>query len=205
MSQPFLRYPSTFTQVAVALICTLAMPAAHAHSGQDANEHVLMKANGGNFTLTSVNGPISLSDFRGKVVVIYFGYSHCADFCPIELGMLGNALKSMKPEEVEQIQPVFITLDPARDDAKQMATYSERFHSKLIGLTGSDTELAAVAKAYGISYKKGPVNAAGGYDIDFPSVFFLVGRHGELSPNHLKGTSPKLIAAALRKALNKKS
>ncbi len=204
MHLQFFRYFSIFAQLVAALLCTISMSAAQAHSGHEANKHQLMKAVGGDFTLTSNKGPVSLRDFHGKVVVIYFGYSHCADFCPIELGMLGRALKSMTPQEVEQIQPLFITVDPVRDDAMKMAAYSESFHPKLIGLTGSETEIAAVAKAYGISYEKEPVNATGGYDIDLPSVVFLVGRHGDLSQHHLEDVSPQLIVAALRKALKKK-
>lgn len=149
----------------------------------------------------SVTGPVALDDFRGKVVAIYFGYTHCEDACPLDLGRLGRALKSMKPEEVAQIQPIFITVDPARDDAKGLAVYSETFHPKLIGLTGSEAEIAAVAKAYGVNYEKGPLNSARGYDIEHPSDIFLVGRSGELLRSLPQGTSPERLAAALRKAL----
>ena len=119
MSQPSLRLFTIITQLAVALLCTLAMSAAQAHSGHHAHEHKVTKASGGDFTLTSATGPVALNEFRGKVVAIYFGYSHCLDICPVDLGKLRDALKSMKPDEVAQIQPIFITVDPARDDRSE--------------------------------------------------------------------------------------
>jgi len=204
MTQPLLRRLSILAQFTIALLVSLSMPAAQAHSGHHAHEHKVVKASGGDFTLTSNKGPIALHDFRGKVVAIYFGYSHCLDICPVDLGKLRDALKSMKPDEVAQIQPIFVTLDPARDDAKHLSEYSQIFHPKLIGLTGSNDEIAAVAKAYGVSYEKGPINAAGEYDIEHPSDIFLVGRNGELLRSPPQGTGPAGIAAALRKALKLK-
>jgi len=201
MFQLLLRSFSMVALAAVALLSIIAMPTAQAHSGHHAHELAAKKAKGGDFTLTASTGPVALSDFRGKVVAIYFGYSHCADVCPLDLGKLGRVLKSMKPEEVAQIQPIFITVDPARDDAKQMASYSESFHPKLIGLTGSEAEIKAVATAYGVNYEKRPSNAAGGYDIDHPSDIFLVGRNGELLRSLPQGSSLSRITAALRKAL----
>ncbi len=203
MFQLLVRRSLVFAQIAV-VICILAMSTAQAHSDNHVNEHNVMKAIGGDFFLMSSNGPVELSDFSGKVVAIYFGYTHCTDACPLDLGKLGRALKSMKPDEVEQIQPIFITLDPARDNAKRLATYSESFHPKLIGLTSSETEIAAVAKAYGVSYEKGPVNSAGEYDIEHPSDIFLVGRDGALLRSLPKGVSPARIAAALHKVLHSK-
>lgn len=204
MFNPLLYRLSFIARVTLALLFSLAMSSVQAHSGEHEHQHQVMKASGGDFTLTSANGPVALKDFRGKVVTIYFGFTRCLDKCPIDLGKLGSALKSMKPEEVAQIQPIFITVDPARDDAKQMATYSVSFHPKLIGLTGTEAEIAAVAKAYGVSYEKGPVNAAGEYDIEHPSDIFLVGRNGELLRSLPQSTNPARIAAALRKALKSK-
>ena len=204
MSRLTLRHFSIIAQITITLLCALAMPAAQAHSGHHEHEHKVTKAGGGDFTLTAASGPVALKDFRGKVVAIYFGYSHCMDVCPLDLGKLRDALNSMRPDEVAQIQPIFITVDPARDDAKHLAEYSEIFHPKLIGITGSDAEIAAVAKAYGVNYEKGAINAAGAYDIEHPSDIFLVGRNGELLRSLPQGTSPSSIAAALRKALKTK-
>ncbi|MES1980858.1 MAG: SCO family protein [Pseudomonadota bacterium] len=183
----------------ITVLCLLTLPAAQAHNGAAGLEAT--RVQGGDFNLQSAGGPVRLSDFQGKVVAIYFGYTHCEDTCPITLGKLGSALKLLKPEEAEQIQPIFITIDPARDDAQRLASYSTAFYPGLIGLTGSASEIAAAARAYGINYRKGPVSAKGGYDFSLPSVIYLVGRDGKLLRSRPHGNSPALIAAALRKAL----
>lgn len=197
-----------FTEIAkiatVLVICSLIIPNAQAHEGHHNHQHALIKATGGNFTLTSANGSVSLSDFHGKVVAIYFGYSHCTDTCPLDLSNLGKALKSMNVEESAQIQPIFITLDPARDNAKHMASYSASFHPKLIGLTGTQSETDAVTKAYGVPYKKGTVRANGSYDFEHPSAIFIVGKNGELVRTLSLISNPKGIVSALRQTLNTK-
>lgn len=201
MYQLLLNRLSIIMLPAIALFCLFAMTAAQAHSGHGAHESDEMEVKGGDFTLMSANGPVSLNDFRGKVVVIYFGYTHCTDICLLTLGKLASVLRSMKPEEVARIQPIFITVDPARDDAKQMATFSESFHSRLIGLTGSEAEIKAVAKSYGIHSEKGPVNAAGGYDMGHPSAIYFVGRDGKLLGTLPHKSSTTRITDALRSAL----
>jgi len=204
MQKPFLRRLTITTHIAIALsVFAFTMPAALAHEGHH-HEHEVIKATGGEFTLTSANGPVSLADFRGKVVAIYFGFSHCTDTCPLDLSRLGGALKSLKPEEAEQIQPLFITLDPARDDAKRMAESSANYHPKLIGLTGTEAEIADVTKAYGLHFKKGKVDAKGDYDIDHPSVIYLVGSNGELLRALTQISSSTRIATALHQALKPK-
>ncbi len=204
MQQPLLRHSSFIAQLAIALLCILTIPAAQAHSGHHTHEHKTEKASGGDFSLTSATGPVALRDFRGKVVAIYFGYSHCLDVCPIDLGKLGGALKSMKADEVAQIQPIFITVDPERDDAKRLAEYSALFHPKLIGLTGSNAVISTVAKAYGASFMKGPVNAAGAYDLEHPADIFLVGKNGEFLRRLPQSTNATHLATEMRKALPSK-
>jgi protein SCO1/2 len=202
------RLPSRLN-VLIHLIITLSVYAfistfAFAHEGHH-HEHTVIKAIGGNFTLNSASGPVSLSDYHGKIVAIYFGFSHCTDTCPLDLSRLSTAIKTLKPDEVEQIQPLFITLDPSRDDAKRMAESSANYHPKLIGLTGTDSEIANVTKAYGLHFKKGEVDAKGDYDIDHPSVIYIVGRNGELLNALTKISSPARIAIELHKALKQKT
>ena len=92
MYQPLLNRFSIIVQLAIALFCLFAMTAAQAHSGHGTHDVDEREVKGGDFTLTSANGPVSLHDFRGKVVVIYFGYTHCTDICPLTLGKLGSVL-----------------------------------------------------------------------------------------------------------------
>lgn len=187
-------------QIALALLCIAVAPAVQAHAGHH-REHRVAKAAGGDFTLSSGRGAVSLKDFRGKVVAIYFGYTHCTDVCPLDLAKLGRAIKLLKPEEDVQVQAIFITLDPARDDAKRMAEYSASFHPRLMGLTGSEAEVAAVAMKYGVHYEKGAPDDAGNYDIEHPSDIFMIGHDGKLLRSLPGGYTPSSIATALRFAL----
>lgn len=107
----------------------------------------------------------------------------------------------MKPKEADQVQPLFITVDPARDNAQHMAAFSKNFDSRLIGLTGEEEVIMAVAQAYGFSYRKGPVNADGNYEMAHPSAIYLVGRDGKLLTRFPYDSSPARTVAILRKAL----
>ncbi|WP_457665204.1 SCO family protein [Thiolapillus sp.] len=157
---------------------------------------------GGDFTLQSATGEISLKDFRGKIVLIYFGYTSCPDVCPTSLGALSAALKKLDKQEMAQIQPLFISVDPERDDVKKLQEYSHYFHPKMIGATGSLEYLQALAKRYGAYFRKAPVeNSSLGYAIDHSSTIYVVGRDGKLVDMIQHGGSAKRILEHIRKAL----
>ena len=186
----------------LALVSPFASAPLYAHGGSHAHASKPVKAKGGDFTLVSAAGPVSLRDFRGKVVALYFGYTSCADLCPLSLASLADALAKLTPDEMEQIQSIFVTVDPARDDAARLAAYATGFHPRVIGLTGDRRRLMAAARAYGIDPVKGKTNAAGGYDFDQASVIHIVGRDGSLARTLAHGSSSERIAAALRRALS---
>jgi protein SCO1/2 len=156
---------------------------------------------GGDFTLDSADGPVSLKKFRGKTVVLYFGYTFCPDACPTTLSALGEAMKRLAPSEAAQIQPLFITLDPQRDDAKRLQDYGRFFYPTVLGLRGSDARLAAVARQYGVLYKRQKVDSAANYVIDHSSFLYVIGSDGKLMRSLPHGTSVADIVAALRDAL----
>lgn len=159
---------------------------------------------GGNFTLQSASGPVSLSDFRGKVVIIYFGYTFCPDVCPTSLALLTLALNELNETELQQVQPIFISVDPERDTVAKLKTYVESFHPSLIGLTDTPLTIASVAQDYGVMYMKVKTpNSAMGYTVDHSSFYYLVGRDGMLKRSILHGTDPAEIAEAIRAVLNK--
>ncbi len=185
---------------ALLLVTTLCGNAA-AHEGTHGLAHKSGAAKGGDFTLDSLAGPVSLRQFRGKVVVLYFGYTSCPDACPTTLAALGAALKSMASTESARIQPVFITLDPARDDGKHMEEYSRFFYPTMLGLRGSDSRLAKVAKQYGVLYAKQKVDSAANYVVDHSSFLYVIGTDGKLVRSLPYGIPPKDIAVALRAAL----
>lgn len=115
---------------------------------------------GGPFTLTDQDGrKISDSAFAGKYRLIYFGYTFCPDICPVDVQTLMKGYKQLEasnPGLAAQIQPIFITVDPARDTPDKVREFVRAFHPRLIGLTGSEAEIAAVAKQFAIYYTKVP-------------------------------------------------
>src|SRR5579885_996992 len=133
---------------------------------------------GGPFTLTDSAGRTrSDSEFRGKLVIVYFGYTSCPDVCPTDLQAITLALDALGPLASE-VQPIFITIDPERD-SKVLADYVSAFHPSLIGLTGSPAEIRKVADAYKAFYTRVSDERTGDYSIDHSGVIYLIGRKGE--------------------------
>lgn len=162
------------------------------------------KSDGGNlnFTLDSADGPVRLADLRGQVVVVYFGYTYCPDVCPTSLSTLGAALGALTPAELARVQPLFISVDPARDTVDQLKSYSRFFHPKLRGLTGSPAAIADVARRYGVYYAaQKPAAGANDYSVDHTSVLYLIGPDGKLAGQLPHGTTPEAVTAALRRLL----
>src|ERR1700737_12209 len=122
---------------------------------------------GGPFTLTDQTGKQrSDTEFRGKLMIVYFGYTYCPDVCPTDLLAITQALDALGPA-AEGVQPVFITIDPERD-TKLLADYVSAFHHSLVGLTGSPDEIRKVANAYKAFYVKVQGEPSGDYSIDHP-------------------------------------
>mgnify|MGYP000967679565 FL=1 len=107
---------------------------------------------GGDFTLQSADGPVSLGDFRGKVVLLYFGYTYCPDVCPTSLAATAEALKALNPDELARVAVILVSVDPKRDTPARLKEYAEFFHPAMVGVTGTPEEIAAVAKRYGVFY-----------------------------------------------------
>ena len=157
---------------------------------------------GGDFTLQSADGPVSLSDFRGKVVLIYFGYTSCPDVCPTSLGALSAALKQLSPREMDRVQPIFISVDPERDTPGKMVEYVHYFHPKMIGVTGSIEQVRKVADRYGAYFRKAEVKDSSlGYAVDHSSVIYVVDEKGRLVDMIQHSGSPKTILEHLRRVL----
>ncbi|MEK6751052.1 MAG: SCO family protein [Chloroflexota bacterium] len=150
------------------------------------------------FTLTSVNGDVSLSDFRGKYVLIYFGYIFCPDICPATLANVGQALRSMSGSQAEDVQLLMISLDPERDTPEKLAEYVAHFHPSFIGVTGSQEQLAEVTSLYGIFYEKHVGSAASGYLIDHTATLLVIDREGYLKLVFPFGVTSKDIADDLK-------
>lgn len=157
---------------------------------------------GGDFTLMSDQGPVSLHDFRGKVVPIYFGFTHCPDVCITSLGAIAAGLKQLSGDEREQVQPVFITIDPERDDPARVGEYARYFDPGFVGLSGSLEEVSKVAKQHFVIFEKVPLEDSDmGYTMDHSSIIYVVGRDGVIRSLIHHGEKPEAIAQTLRDAL----
>jgi len=157
---------------------------------------------GGPFTLTDQAGrKRSDGEFRGKLVIVYFGYTFCPDVCPADLMAITQALDELGPA-ASGIQPVFITVDPERD-TKVLGEYVRAFHRSFIGLTGSPEEIRKVANAYKAFYAKVPSAQSGEYAVDHTGVIYLIGRNGEYLGFMPPQTGPEKLTEILRKYLAK--
>ncbi len=155
---------------------------------------------GGPFTLTDQAGRRrSDSEFRGRLMIVYFGYTFCPDVCPADLMAITQALDALGPQ-AQGIQPVFITLDPERD-TKVLADYVAAFHRSLIGLTGSPEEIRKIANAYKAFYAKVPGEREGEYAIDHTGIIYLMGRDGKYLGFMPPQTNPDRLTEVLRKYL----
>jgi cytochrome oxidase Cu insertion factor (SCO1/SenC/PrrC family) len=155
---------------------------------------------GGPFTLTDQNGkPRSDIEFRGKLMIVYFGYTFCPDVCPADLMSISQALEALGPA-AEGVQPVFITIDPERD-TKVLAEYLAAFHPSFVGLTGSPEQIRKVANSYKAFYVKVPGERGGEYSIDHTGAVYLIGRGGEYLGFMPPQTGPDRLIEVLRKNL----
>lgn len=158
---------------------------------------------GGDFTLMSDKGPLSLHELRGKVVPIYFGFTHCPDICITSLSAISAGLKLLSDEEQAQVQPLFISIDPERDDPARVGEYARYFHPSIIGLSGSLEAVSKVAKSHLVIFEKVPLDDSNmGYTMDHSSIVYVVGRDGVIKSLVHHGESPEGIAKALREALD---
>lgn len=153
---------------------------------------------GGPFTLTDTTGKVVTdATFRGKWMLVYFGYTFCPDVCPTELQAVAASLDQLGPLATKVV-PIFITIDPERDTPGAMADYVKLFDDRLIGLTGTNAEIVAVTRAYRVYYAKSVGKDPANYLMDHSSFLYLMGPDGKLRMLLKPGTTGAEIAAAIR-------
>jgi protein SCO1/2 len=192
----------TFSLLSIVLAVVALLGGYSATRLLQQRDTVPQPALGGGFTLKSNDGPVSLADFRGQVVPIYFGYTFCPDACPTSLTHLSMAMKRLNEEERQQIQPLFVSIDPERDTPQRLAEYVAHFDPRMLGLTGTIDEIAEVARLYGVFYQLRKTDDADEfYLVDHTSRTYVMDRNGELIVPLQHGTSAADVAQALRDAL----
>lgn len=159
---------------------------------------------GGDFSLLSADGPVSLKDYRGKVVLLSFGYTYCPDICPTALAGTAAALKLLTPDEAKRTAAIFVSVDPERDTPTHLKEYVAFFHPSLVGVTGAPGEVARVAKQYGVYYAKHQSASAAGYSVDHTAETHLIGSDGTFLGRIPFGSTPEQVAMEVRKRLNSK-
>ncbi|MGP8119899.1 MAG: SCO family protein [Xanthobacteraceae bacterium] len=158
---------------------------------------------GGPFTLTDPSGRArSDSEFRGKLMVIYFGYTSCPDVCPTDLMAIAQAIDALGPDG-DDVQPIFISIDSVRDTPQQIASYVAAFHPRLLGLSGTPEQIRAVATAFKAYYAVGKDPRDGSPVIDHAGVIYLVGRGGDYLGFMPPQTDPARLTDVLRRQLGK--
>jgi cytochrome oxidase Cu insertion factor (SCO1/SenC/PrrC family) len=154
---------------------------------------------GGPFALIDQNGhQVADADFRGKFMLIYFGYTSCPDVCPTTLFAIGQAMAQLAPDERKQVVPIFITVDPERDTQKVLADYVAYFSPELVGLTGLLDAVQAVEREYHV-YAKKHLTADGSYSVDHSSIIYLIDRAGKYRATLTADSTPAQIVDGLRK------
>lgn len=158
---------------------------------------------GGPFSLVDQDGrAVTEADFKGRFMLVYFGYTFCPDVCPTQLTRIGNAL-DMLGEAADKVTPVFITVDPERDRPEHLKEYLTFFHPRTVGLTGTPEQITAAAKAYKVYYKKAETEGGdpGDYLMDHTSVTYLMGPDGGFVTHFSHDVDAEAMAARLREIL----
>lgn len=158
---------------------------------------------GGEFTLDSAHGAISLSDFRGKVVVLTFGYAGCPDVCPVALSYMSRSINQLSEAEQGRVQGLFISLDPARDRPKYLEEYAQYFNERILGATASEAVIAEVASRYGVKFYKVEVEGSPlGYSVNHSAATYLISPDGTLRFLFPHATSAVTVSQAMQYLLN---
>ena len=186
----------------LVLLLSLLLAACGRDSAAEAEPPLKGAPFSGRFSLINQDGQrISDTQFAGRYRLVYFGFANCPDVCPVDLQVMSEGLRRFEAEHPERggrVQPIFITVDPARDTPELLKAYVANFHSRLIGLTGTEEEIKATLKAHGGS-EMGRAETEGGYNINHSRYVLLMGPQGEPIAIVPHDQGPEQVAAELDK------
>lgn len=152
------------------------------------------------FTLIDQDGrPRTDEDFRGRWVLVYFGYTYCPDVCPTTLAVMANTLGQLGTQ-ADRVVPVFVSVDPTRDTPAVLKSYLASFGLRFVGLTGKPDAIAKLAHAYGVYFQKHPL-AGGNYSVDHTSAIYLLDPDGRFVKIYADQDGANAIAADLKKRM----
>lgn len=155
-------------------------------------------------TLTATDGSdFSLTkDTTAPITLVFFGYTHCPDICQIVMADIASAVARLEPEQQDQVDVLLVTSDPARDDAKTLRTYLDRFNPEFEGLTGDLDTIVKAANALGVAIEKGAKMPSGGYEINHGTQIVAIDDHDRSPIVWTEGTAPELLAEDLAALLD---
>ena len=157
---------------------------------------------GGPFELIDGDGrTVTQRDFRGRHMLVYFGYTFCPDVCPTTLFSASQALDGIGPALASKVRLVFVSIDPERDTPEVVKDYAAHFHPGTVGLTGTPEQVAAAARAFRIYYRKAAPEEDGGYLVDHSSILFLMDGDGRYVTHFGHEATADDMAAALKRLL----
>jgi protein SCO1/2 len=164
------------------MLCLWVALALAACSGAPEEPPLKGAAIGGPFALTDQDGrAVTERDFAGQYRIMYFGFTHCPDVCPLDLAVIGQALRRFEksdPERAARVAPIFVSVDPERDTPPVLKEYVAAFHPRLVGLTGTPRQVAETVKRYGAYGEKGERSEGGGYLVNHSRIAELIGPDG---------------------------
>jgi protein SCO1/2 len=186
---------------AILVFAGLAISGCGSDAPQFKASDVTGTAFGRDFQLTDHHGkPRTLAAFRGKAVVLFFGYTQCPDVCPTTLSELAEAMKRLGPD-ADRVQVLFVSVDPERDTPELLAQYVPAFHPSFIGLSGDAEATARTAKEFRILYQKQPGKTPGSYTVDHSAGSFIFDPQGRLRVYVGYGQGADVFAHDLRELL----
>ncbi len=194
--RPWAHAPLALFSIIVAVALSICQPLGRANAAP--------VTVGGPFTLTAPDGTtVTDETYRGKWLLVFFGYTSCPDICPTTLFEIAAAVEELGADAAE-LQPIFITVDPERDTPEVMGKYTGSFHPRIVGLTGSPQQIAAVAREYGAYSARGKTGAgAEDYVVDHSTYIYIMSPEGKFVRGLDPDTPPGRIADTLRKIMGR--
>lgn len=186
-------------RIVILCICLLPLVSYSQEYNQKNNQETKI---GGEFELTShFNQPYSSKDAHGKVVLLFFGFTHCPDVCPNTLGTVQTVLGQLG-DQAENVQTIFISVDPERDKPEILKNYLQYFDNNFIGLTGTTKEIDKVVKQFQGFYSYAGNVSAGAYTVDHTSNLYIINTEGDVTNIIPYGLPPQAITNAIEKLLD---
>ncbi|MDG0969333.1 MAG: SCO family protein [Porticoccaceae bacterium] len=158
---------------------------------------------GGDFSLRNIDGKVTLSDYQGKVVVVYFGFLSCPEVCPTSMSVLKRSLEMLAPSELEKTQVILVSIDPQRDGFQDLADFTRYYHDNIIGVTGSVDEIQQISEQYGAFFEiTESESVESAYAYRHSSRYYVINQSGKLIQAMRHSTTPNELVARIKTIFN---